>query len=138
MFESPYAKMVCDTSRSDGGIYFYKEYCEWVSRANTGSFKIHYLDIDDVRINQGRKKEVVVCLKNGEKYYLYLYKADTLRQLLYEAIERLNNPVSEVVEVEESSKEDYISKLERLAKLHKSGDLTDEEFQLAKKKLLEN
>ena len=42
----------------------------------------------------------------------------------------------EVVAEAEESKESDLDKLERLAKLHESGALSDEEFQLAKDKIL--
>ena len=43
-----------------------------------------------------------------------------------------DNVVAEAVEEKESD----LDKLERLAKLHESGALSDEEFQLAKDKIL--
>ncbi len=42
----------------------------------------------------------------------------------------------EVVAEAEEAKESNLDKLERLAKLHESGALSDEEFQLAKDKIL--
>ena len=133
MFTVPYQKMVCDSDKGDGGINFYEDYCEWVNRYNGASIKINYQDIDDVKILSGIKKTVIITLKNGEKIKLYLYKDATLRQLLYEAVQRVNG---------ETKKEDVpeitdpISQLERLAKLHESGALSDEEFAEAKQKLL--
>ena len=88
-------------------------------------------DIDDVKITSGIKKTAIVTLKNGEKIRFYLYKAATLRQLLYEAVQRVNGEVKE-----DEQSEDDISKLERLAKLHESGALSDEEFIEAKQKIL--
>ena len=139
MFEMPNERMVCDSSKGDGHIDFYDEYCEWINRSNGEGFKIFYKDIADVKILYGLKKTVIVSLKNGEKINLYLYKADTLRKLLYDAVQRVNKKVIEepAVEVEPEPKIDNcISELERLAALHEKGALTDEEFAMAKKKIL--
>ena len=131
MFTVPYEKMVCDSNKGDGGIYFYDEYCEWVNRYNGQSFKINYADIKDVKILSGVKKTVVVILNNDEKINLYLYKAQTLKKLLYDAVQRVNGN-----SVEASEPQNYVSELERLAKLHESGALSDEEFDAAKQKIL--
>ena len=140
MFEVPYEKMVCDSDNGDGGIYFYNEYMEWVLRNSHDGFKIYYKDIKDVKIIYSRKKIVTVYMNNGSHRNLYLYKADTLKKLIHDAVERVNgegpieaNPNPEVVDVPE---EDDLSKLERLAKLHESGALNDEEFANAKAKIL--
>ena len=131
MISIPYQKMICDSDKGDGGISFYEEYFEWLNRYNGDSIKIYYQDIDDVKITSGIKKTVIVTLKNGEKIRFYLYKAATLRQLLYEAVQRVNGEVKD-----NEQAEDDISKLERLAKLHESGALSDEEFIEAKQKIL--
>ena len=139
MFVMPNEKMVCDSSKGDGHINFYDDYCEWINRSTGEGFKIYYKDIDDVKIIYGIKKTVIVSLKNGENINLYLYKADTLRKLLYDAVQKVNKSVIEepVIEVEpESKKDDCISELERLVALHEKGALTDEEFSIAKKKIL--
>ena len=130
MFETPYEKMICDSDLGDGGICFYQNYFEWVNRDNGKSFKINYLDITDVKIIEGIKKTVIISTNDGKTTRLYLYKAGTLKQLLSAAVERLNNTSAE------EQAEDDISKLERLAKLHESGALTDEEFVKAKQKIL--
>ena len=142
MFELPYEKMICDSDLGDGGISFYNEYAEWLNRDNGKGFKIYYKDIKEVKIVSGIKKRVIVCTTSGDKN-LYLYKADTLRQLLYEAVNRVSaakkeEPKQEVVDakVEPVEDEDMLAKLERLAKLHESGALTDEEFAKAKEKIL--
>ena len=135
MFETPYEKMICDSDNGDGGVQFYKEYMEWVLRNSTDGFKIYYKDIEDVKIVYSRKRVVTIYLKNGSHRRLYLYKADTLKKLIYDAIQRVNGeaPNPEVVDAPE---EDDLTKLERLAKLHESGALNDEEFAQAKKKIL--
>ena len=142
MFEIPYEKMICDSDLGDGGISFYKDYAEWLNRDNGKGFKIYYKDIKEVKIVSGIKKRVIVCTTGGNKN-LYLYKADTLRQLLYEAVNRVSGeaPKEEAKVVDAKVEpvpqdEDMLSKLERLAKLHESGALSDEEFAKAKEKIL--
>ena len=142
MFELPYEKMICDSDLGDGGIRFYKEYAEWLGRRNGIGFKIYYKDITGVVIISGRKKKVIVQTTGGNKN-LYLYKAETLKQLLYEAVNRVSTGDNKEAPEETNTKveqiaqnEDIISALERLAKLHESGSLTDEEFAKAKEKIL--
>ena len=135
MFEVPYEKMVCDSDNGDGGVFFYNEYMEWVLRNSHDGFKIYYKDIKDVKIIYSRKKVVTVYMNNGSHRNLYLYKADTLKKLIYDAVERVNGEAQNP-EVVDAPEEDDLSKLERLAKLHESGALNDEEFAQAKKKIL--
>ena len=142
MFELPYEKMICDSDLGDGGISFYKEYAEWLNRRNGRGFKIFYKDIKGVVIISGRKKKVIVQTTQGNKN-LYLYRAETLKKLLYEAVNRIsansgNEAPSETnTKVEQSvQNEEVIDALERLAKLRDSGALTDEEFAKAKEKVL--
>ena len=139
MFEVPYEKMVCDSDLGDGGLYFYNEYMEWVLRNSNSGFKIYYKDIQDVKIIYTRKKVVTVYMNNGSHRNLYLYKADTLKKLIHEAVDRVNGVVDNQEVPQEQPKEenvDDLTKLERLAKLHESGALNDEEFAQAKKKIL--
>ena len=139
MFDVPYEKMVCDSDLGDGGLYFYEEYMEWVLRNSNSGFKIFYKDIQDVKIIYTRKKVVTVYMNNGSHRNLYLYKADTLKKLIHEAVDRVNGVVDNQEVPQEQPKEenvDDLTKLERLAKLHESGALNDEEFAQAKKKIL--
>ena len=139
MFDVPYEKMVCDSDLGDGGLYFYEEYMEWVLRNSNSGFKIFYKDIQDVKIIYTRKKVVTVYMNNGSHRNLYLYKADTLKKLIHEAVDRVNGVVDNQEVPQEQHKEDNVddlTKLERLAKLHESGALNDEEFAQAKKKIL--
>ena len=132
----PYDKMICDSDLGDGGVYFYEEYFEWLNRDTGAGFKIYYKNVDEVKILSGIKKTVIITTKSGETKKLYLYKADTLQQRIYEGAKRVENP-SKVIEAEPVEiKEDALSQLERLAKLHESGALTDEEFAKAKQKIL--
>lgn len=133
MYQAPYEKMVCDSDYGDGGVYFYDEYLEWINRNSGTGFKIYYKDIKDINVILTQKKKVVILLNNGETKNLYLYKHDVLTKLINDAIERVNGKKEEPVE---ESKEDDLSKLERLARLHESGALTDEEFAKAKAKIL--
>ena len=139
MFDVPYEKMVCDSDLGDGGLYFYNEYMEWVLRNSNSGFKIYYKDIQDVKIIYTRKKVVTVYMNNGSHRNLYLYKADTLKKLIHEAVDRVNGVVDNQEVPQEQPKEenvDDLTKLERLAKLHESGALNDEEFAAAKKKII--
>ena len=133
MFTVPYAKMICDSDKGDGNIQFYEEYCEWLNRYNANSIKIYYQDIDDVKVTSGIKKTVIVILKDGTKIRFYLYKAATLRELLYKAVQRVNG---ETKEFDFTESDDTVTQLEKLAKLHESGAITDEEYQQAKQKIL--
>ena len=135
MFEVPYEKMVCDSDNGDGGVFFYNEYMEWVLRNSHDGFKIYYKDIKDVKIIYSRKKVVTVYMNNGSHRNLYLYKADTLKKLIHDAVDRVNGEAQNP-EVVDAPEEDNLDKLERLAKLHESGALNDEEFAQAKKKIL--
>lgn len=139
MFEVPYEKMVCDSDNGDGGVYFYNEYMEWVLRNSHDGFKIYYKDIKDVKIIYSRKKVVTIYKNDGSHRNLYLYKADTLKKLIHEAVDRVNGgEKKEEAPIEQPIEEptDDLSKLERLAKLRESGALNDEEFAQAKKKIL--
>ena len=139
MFDVPYEKMVCDSDLGDGGVYFYEEYMEWVLRNSNSGFKIYYKDIQDVKIIYTRKKVVTVYMNNGSHRNLYLYKADILKKLIHEAVDRVNGVVDNQEVPQEQPKEDNVddlTKLERLTKLHESGALNDEEFAQAKKKIL--
>ena len=112
---------------------------EWVLRNSNSGFKIYYKDIKDVKIIYTRKKVVTVYMNNGSHRNLYLYKADTLKKLIHEAVDRVNGVVDNQEVPQEQPKEenvDDLTKLERLAKLHESGALNDEEFAQAKKKIL--
>ena len=136
MFTVPYAKMICDSDKGDGGISFYDEYCEWINRSNGLTIKVFYRDIDDVKILSCIKKTVIVSLKDGQKVRFYLYRAATLQDLLYKAVQRVNGVIVEEKKEPYKQNEDPVEQLERLAKLHDSGALTDEEYSTAKQKLL--
>ena len=137
MFSVPNQKMICDSSNGDGSINFYDDYCEWINRATGSGFKIYYKDIDDVVIISGIKKTVIVKLKHGLKHYFYLYKAATLKEILYKAVKRVNeSDANQTENKQDINEEDYVSQLERLAKLHESEALTDEEYLEAKQKIL--
>lgn len=139
MYQAPFEKMVCDSDYGDGGIYFYETYFDWTNRDTGKGFRVNYSDIADVDVVLTHKKKVTVILKEGKKYNLYLYRYETLLQILYGkmGVKQGKNGQDVVGEAkEESAKETDLEKLERLAKLHESGALSDEEFQLAKDKIL--
>lgn len=128
----PFEKMVCDSDRGDGGVFFYDEYFEWLERGNGRGFRIWYKAIDDIKVIMSSKKKIIVSLKGGQVFNLYLYKYEKLLEILYRKIDEVNGKKDERV----VDTEDDLSKLERLAKLHESGALTDEEFKEAKQKIL--
>ena len=134
MFKAPIDTMICDTPSGDGEVYFYDEYLEWVNRSNGGTIKIFYESISDVKVIPSLKKQVVIYTKGGKQQSFFLYKANTFVATLHRIMEEREN--SNVVEAEVEPKDDDLSKLERLAKLHESGALTDEEFAKAKAKIL--
>ena len=133
----PKETMTCDTERGDGNVYFYEEYLEWINRSTGGGFRLRYDSIADIRIVRTTKKEVIVITKQQKRLSFFLYKADTFVSILYEMINRANGqPPIVDAEVAPSNKDEFLNQLERLAKLHESGALSDEEFKQAKDKLL--
>ena len=78
----------------------------------------------------------------GNTWNLYLYKYETLLDILYKQMDLAKGKADapkakeDVVAEAVEEKETDLEKLERLAKLHESGALSDEEFQLAKDKIL--
>ena len=129
----PYEKMVCDSDYGDGGVYFYDEFFDWINRDSGKGFRIHYKDIKDTQVIMSQKRKVIITLNDGSSKNLYLYKYENLLKIIYEAIDRVNGKKEEPGD---TNKEDDLSNLERLAKLHESGALTDEEFVKAKQKIL--
>ncbi len=138
MYEKPIHKMVCDSDRGDGGIYFYEEYLEWRNRDTGRGFKIAYKNIKNYEVIYTQKKKVTIYTNSGEHVNLYLYKYEELLEVLSEMVERAKKgPKPEEVKEEKiEDEEDILTKLERLAKLHDSGALSDEEFQKAKDLIL--
>ena len=139
MYKPPIEKMVCDSDYGDGGIYFYDTYFEWSNRDSGKGFKVEYKNIVDINVIHTHKKTVIIKTKAGNTWKLYLYKYDELLNIMNKQIEaNKEGSKPEVVDavVEPVKQESDLDKLERLAKLHESGALTDEEFQLAKDKIL--
>ena len=135
MYQVPLEKMVCDTNLGDGGVYFYEDHLTWENRDNGNSFSIAYKDIKNVEVIHTFKKQVIVTTSDDKKHTFMLYKADTFVSLLYRFMEGKKDK-EDVIDAEVKPVEDDLSKLERLAKLHDSGALTDEEFAKAKAKIL--
>lgn len=134
----PRESMVCDSVRGDGNIYFYDEYFEWINRSTGGGFRVWYKSIADIQVIRTGKNEVILITKEGKKVSLFIYKVDTLLSILYERIKVANGgqSIEDTKPKSEEEKDEMLSQLERLAKLHESGALTDEEFAKAKEKLL--
>ena len=135
----PRESMVCDTTRGDGNIYFYDEYFEWINRSTGAGFRLRYESIDDIKVIRTGKNEVIITTKQQKRVSLFIYKVDTLLSLLYERINAVNgneNIVDADVSPAKNDKDELLNQLERLAKLHESGAISDEEFQEAKQKIL--
>ena len=144
MLDVPISKIICDTRKCDGGLYFYEEYFEWVPRSakyNHLKFKVRYDEIKDVNIIPSRKKQIDVTTKDGKTYSLFTYNADHFQSVVATKLNQIeaNGTVEEEpkqVEMKQDEKEDTFAALERLAALHEKNALTDEEFKAAKAKLL--
>ena len=144
MFELPRADYLCDTSYGDGKIFFYDDRMEWRLRGAEfakPTFVIRYDEIQDIEVIPTRKKTVIIKLKDGTSRSLFLYKVEELYGIINERMEalKLKDDKKDVVDATVTpvaEEEDKLAKLERLAKLHKDGALTDEEFAAAKKALL--
>ena len=100
------------------------------NRSNGKGFRIKYSNIQDVKVTYTSKAKITIFTKSGESVNLYLRKYETF----LENLEKFMGDKKE--EADEIPSDDDLSKLERLAKLHESGALTDEEFKKAKEKIL--
>ena len=144
MLDVPISKIICDTRASDGGLYFYEEFFEWVPRSaklNHLKFRVRYDEIQNVDIIPSRKKQINVTTKSGQTYSLFTYNADHFQSVVASKLNALEagaqkEEIKQVEMKQEEQKEDVLSALERLAALHEKNALTDEEFKAAKAKLL--
>ena len=139
-YEIPFEKFNCDTKFGDGQIFFFDEYLVWKLKGDYSekqNIEIRYKDVKDVKVYQTRKKTIQIQLKNGTVKEFYLYKDVEFMRILTAKVNGadLATPVVETKAAKEESGDD-LEKLERLAKLHQSGALSDEEFKAAKKKIL--
>ena len=132
MQEIPFKTMICDSRQGDGGIYFYNDYFEWLNRDTRRGFRVNYSDIKDVKVIMNRKKQVTIITNNGTFVDLYLYRYEELLSIIYSKMDELKKGGTS----QQADAGDDLDKLERLAKLHESGALTDEEFAKAKAKIL--
>ena len=157
MVEAARATIICDTRLGGGHLFFYDEHFEWRSRSlalASSTIKVRYEDIEDIKIIPTHKKEVRVILKSGEEHTLLMYKTDAFIGIIQERLQSLKNKDivkskhDEIVEIKENKKvapkakaaeegDDMLSKIVKLSELKEKGLLTDEEFALAKKKILE-
>ena len=140
-YEIPFEKFNCDTKFGDGQIFFFDEYLVWKLKGDYSekqNIEIRYKDIKDAKVYQTRKKTIQIQLKNGTVKEFYLYKEVEFMRILCAKVNGLD--AASITPVEEKpakeTKNDDLEKLERLAKLHESGALSDEEFKAAKKKIL--
>ena len=140
MYSAPFEKFVCDSDRGDGGLYLYEDYIEWINRDNGSGFRIKYSNIKDIRVIMTKKKTVEITLNSGSKVNLYLYNFEDLTRILASKVNEARTGIKQgdIIDatVEKLDDDELLSKLERLANLHKSGALSDEEFARAKEKIL--
>ena len=135
-------KMIADHQNIGGGVYFYEDYLEWLPRNyrfKDESFKVYYKDITSVQVLETFKKRIIMLTDKGD-FFIDLYRVDTFLYLLDMARKGAGNPSSDpVIEVPAepiNPEPKGLDELERLAKLHESGALTDEEYAAAKQKIL--
>ena len=145
MVEMPFAKMIVDTPKADGGLYFYEEYMEWKPKAMSLqylSFQIRYDNVQNVSVIPTRKKQIVITTKDGKVHTLMTYKEGHFFEIFNERLNKYEKAEKPAIEMKEEVKalpnqeEDTLAKLERLAALHEKNALTDEEFKAAKAKIL--
>ena len=140
MYSAPFEKFVCDSDRGDGGLYLYEDYIEWINRDNGSGFRIKYSNIKDIRVIMTKKKTVEITLNSGSKVNLYLYNFEDLTRILASKVNEARTGIKQgdIIDatVEKLDDDELLNKLERLASLHKSGALSDEEFARAKEKIL--
>lgn len=135
-------KMVCDTPRADGHVFFEKEYFEFRPRDPRYSAAIKRINYDDVvnmEYYRGIKKTVVVVLRDGSRHSFYMYKGNTFMALVQAGRDR-NVVVADGAPREESPRREMsdkdIEKLSKLNELHTSGVITDEEFETQKELIM--
>ena len=142
MYSAPIDKFICDSDRGDGGVYLYEDYFEWIERDKGNGFRIKYSNVSDIKVILTRKKTVVITLNSGTKVNLYLYNYEDFTKLLSQKVDEARTGIKQgdIIDatVEKLDDDELLNKLERLANLHKSGALTDEEFARAKEKILNN
>lgn len=144
MIETLIAKMICDTAKGGGGAYFYEHHFEWRPRSAALqylSISFKYSDVQDMELTPTHKKQVKVLLKDGSAHIFMMYRYENFIGFMKNGmLGTKNNPQPQpIIEAElnqEGSGDEMLDKLERLAKLHNSGALSDEEFAAAKKQLL--
>jgi len=157
-------RMICDTKGADGNVYFTADYLEFRardSRLDHYNFEVYYRDIDKIEYYSGIKKTVVLVLKNGRRYYFYMYRSGTFMELVKSGMrahesdtiieadskdvqESATEEVREETEVVEETREEAsrtitdedLDKLERLGRLHKDQVISDEEFNAQKEAIL--
>ena len=136
-------KMIIDTDEADGGVYFYDQYFEFISRDQQYKFTYYYKDIVDVIIRRGIKSKVTIKFKDNSERRFYMHKVNTFVALINSGREYNKKGVDIDLTAhqkeENTSKEvdeDLLSKLERLNALKEKGAITEEEFEKLKKEII--
>ena len=140
-------KMIIDTDEADGGVYFYDQYFEFISRDLAYKFTYYYKDITDVIIRRGIKSTVTLKFKDNSQRKFYMHKVNTFVALINSGREYnkegvdidLTKKDERVKEEENTSNEvsdDLLSKIERLNALKEKGAITIEEYKKLKKEII--
>ena len=131
-------RMFVDTQYADGNVHFHEDYFEFLARNRNLScydLIIRYEDIDKIEQFNGIKKTVIITTKDSKRHFFYMYKMATFVALI-------NAGIHKDVPSEESKKDraidaDDLNRLSQLNELHKSGVLSDEEFETQKNLIME-
>ncbi len=136
-------KMIVDTKKADGSVFFYKDYFEFVPRYDSQKqfgFSIYYKDVVSMNVSKGIKCVTTIKLTDDKTCFLYNHRPDTLVALINAGRDAVKNGTDYVdadftVKNEPLTNEE-IDKLTKLNELHKSGVLSDEEFEAQKNYIL--
>lgn len=138
MIEAARAQFRCDTSNGPGFVYMYDKYLEWIPRDGRLihlKFVLYYSEMGKVEVIPTRKAQININYSDGNKYSLMLYDQNVFTSILEDRIKHSKDE-KPALESKSSSADEDLEKLMKLSALHKEGSLSDEEFALAKAKIL--
>ena len=131
-----------DRGNVGGMLYFYADRLVWTPRHyryNSLGFEVQYSDIVTYEVMQTHKKRLDIVTKD-DTYFVELYHIDLAMMWIDAAVKDAKGESPKVVEAQAveptEKKEDDLDALARLAALHKSGALTDDEFKAMKAKII--
>ncbi len=133
--------MRADRGNVAGGLYFYGDRLVWNPRHyqfNGMRFELPYGEIEAYDIVPTKKKHVNIHMKNGDTYFVDIYHLDLFMMMLDQAMRESKNPraLAAAKKADDDNGEDDLEALARLAALHQSGALSDEEFEKMKAKII--